>query len=82
MTLAITVYPAGQGWALSAPDLAGEIYFISGGKAEASARTLARRLARAGRSVLLEIVLRDGSIAARALYPSAAVENGPRARPA
>jgi len=71
MTLAITVHPAGQGWAISTPDLAGEIYFISGGKAEAAARALARRLARAGRSVELEIVLRDGSIAARAVYPGA-----------
>jgi xanthine/CO dehydrogenase XdhC/CoxF family maturation factor len=70
MTFAITVHPAGQGWAVSAPDLADEIYFISGGKAEAAARALARRLARAGKSVELEIVLRDGSIATRALYPS------------
>ena len=71
MIYRITLTPTDAGWALRAPELAGELAFLSGARAEAAGRDLAARLARAGRTVELHIVLRNGEVAATVLYPAA-----------
>jgi hypothetical protein len=67
MRLLITVSPAGHAWQVRAPSSEPAL-FRSGGQAEACARRLATRLAHAGRSVEIEIHLRDGRLAGRLQY--------------
>ncbi len=50
-------------------DMGADLYFLSGGRAEAAARALAKRLARIGEPADVEIVLRNGTIAGRFHYP-------------
>lgn len=72
MALQISVAPAGEGWVLRSEAFDNEIMFPNGGKAEASARSLAQRYARAGRSAEVSIYLRDGALAGRFLHQAAA----------
>jgi len=72
MALLITVAPAGSGWSLQSAALVGDILFTSGAKAEAAARSLARRIAEGGGTAELRIVVRDGSLGGAFLYPSRA----------
>ena len=72
MALSIVVAPAGGGWVLRSSALGSEQFFSSGGRAEAAARSLADRVAGAGRDAELEIVLRDGAIAGRLSFPARA----------
>ncbi len=71
MALTITIAPIDDGWTLRAKVLATELYFLSDGGAETAGRTLAERLARAGQATELEVVLRDGAVAARISFPAA-----------
>jgi hypothetical protein len=64
MALSITIVSAGDGWTLRSAELGLDLTFASGGRAEAEGRELAGRLARAGQAVELEIILRDGTVAA------------------
>ena len=70
MALSITVAPVGRGWVLRSSALGSEQFFSSGGRAEAAARSLADRVAGAGRDAELEIVLRDGAVAGRLSFPA------------
>jgi len=62
--LLITVCPGGHGWTLLGPATPA-LEFASGADAERSARRLAESLARTGRGVTVEIVLRDGRLGGR-----------------
>ena len=75
MALSITVAPVGRGWVLRSPTLGSEQFFSSGGRAEAAARSLADRVAGAGRDAELEIVLRDGVVAGRLSFPARAPQS-------
>ncbi len=72
MARQIHVTPAGVGWAVRFDGFE-DLLFKTGARAEAAARALAGRLAAAGRAAELHIFLRDGSLAARVLYPTPAI---------
>jgi hypothetical protein len=76
----IEVAPLDWGWRVSLPTLAGDMVFARGGAAESAARRLAARLAGHGLASELRIRLRDGSLAARLVWPAQA-DLGPGARP-
>ena len=76
MALSITVLPVGRGWVLRSAALGSEQFFASGGRAEDAARSLAQRLASAGRDTELEIRLRDGALAGLLSYPAIASAAG------
>jgi len=76
----IEVAPLDWGWRVSLPALAGDMVFARGGAAESAARRLAARLAGQGLASELKIRLRDGSLAARLVWPAHA-EAGPAAYP-
>ena len=64
----ITVAPVTTGWTLKCTEADHEIYFRSGADAEAAARNLGARLARAGATVVIQIFLRDGTVAGRYVH--------------
>lgn len=66
----IEVAPLDWGWRVSLPALAGDMVFARGGAAESAARRLAARLAGHGMASELKIRLRDGSLAARLVWPA------------
>ncbi|MDB5439072.1 MAG: hypothetical protein JWM33_1499 [Caulobacteraceae bacterium] len=74
MGVKISITSGGHGWTLTSSLSADPVYYLSGGRAERSARSLAERLAKAGEDVELEIRLADGSlvdrIAFRAAHPA------------
>jgi hypothetical protein len=61
----VRVEPLAEGWAVRAAGLANDMIFRSGRAAETAAKTLAFRLAEAGRTVELELRLRTGLVGAR-----------------
>lgn len=61
----IAVRPADYGWSLRIDAQEGVLVFATGGQAETTARSLARRLAEAGQTTDVLIYLRDGSLAGR-----------------
>ena len=61
----ITVAPITTGWTLKCTEVDHEIYFRSGADAEAAARNLGAKLARAGATVVIQIFVRDGAVAGR-----------------
>ncbi|MDB5461606.1 MAG: hypothetical protein JWO72_3347 [Caulobacteraceae bacterium] len=63
MTRIIAVKPVGEGWSVQADAFDSEMMFLSGAKAEAAARRLAKTLARNGESSEIHIFLRDGALA-------------------
>jgi hypothetical protein len=65
MDQAIIVEPSAGGWAVKAPRFANEMFFKSGESAEAAARQLGTKIARASGAVVIEIFLRDGSLGGR-----------------
>jgi hypothetical protein len=65
--LKIIVRPGAQGWLLERP-FTDPVGFDSGAEAEQTARRDAEGLARAGLRVVVEIILRDGSLAARLAF--------------
>lgn len=65
MNRIIAVRPTAFGWSLRIDDQEGVLVFQTGGQAEATARSLARRLAESGQSADVLIYLRDGSLAGR-----------------
>ena len=65
----IFVEPAGDGWIVRGDFRGAPLQFLTGARAEQSARELAHRLADAGEPVVLEIRLRDGARAGRFLFP-------------
>ncbi len=65
----ITVKPESAGWSVAAPPFDNAMLFLSGEKAEAAARSLARHVSEAGHSAKIEIWLRDGRLAGRFICP-------------
>jgi len=65
MDQAIIVEPSADGWAVKSAHFANEMFFKSGESAEAAARELGTRMARASDAVVIEIFLRDGSLGGR-----------------
>ena len=65
MNQAIIVEPSADGWAVKSAPFANEMFFKSGESAEAAARELGSRMARASGAVVIEIFLRDGSLGGR-----------------
>ena len=65
MNRIIAVRPASFGWSLRIDSQESVLVFATGGQAESTARSLARRLAEAGQSADVLIYLRDGSLAGR-----------------
>jgi hypothetical protein len=75
MALLISVAPAGEGWTIHSDDFAEDLFFQSGGRAEAAARALADRNAEQGRAAEVQIFLRDGALAGVVSYPSRFADN-------
>lgn len=73
MGVKISITSNGHGWTMTTSLAADPVYYLSGGRAEGSARALANRLAKAGEDVELEIRLADGSLVDRIAFPAARV---------
>jgi hypothetical protein len=82
MSRTIAVRAASVGWSLHIDGQPGALLFATGGRAEAMARNLARRLAEAGETTDIVIYLRDGSLAgmlrSTPQTPTARPRGGPR----
>ncbi len=61
----INVTPAQGGWTVSAEPFANPQAFLSGAKAEAAARKLARQIVGRGELAEIRVFLRDGSLEVR-----------------
>ena len=68
MALQILVSPAGDGWAVRSEAFHNDLLFEAGGRAEAAARALADRYARAGNPAEVSIYLRNGDLAGRFMH--------------
>jgi len=79
MMQTITVSPRAAGWAVRATGVDNDMLFLSGEKAEAAARALARNVADAGAVTQIEIWLRDGRLGGRFLCPPRDARDGARA---
>jgi hypothetical protein len=73
MNSIIAVKPIGDGWSVQADAFESEMMFLSGAKAEAAARRLARTLSDNGQASEIRIFLRDGAMAAQFAVPARAV---------
>jgi len=74
MIQTISVKPFAAGWAVASDGADNTMLFLSGAKAEAAARSLARNVAKAGKAAEIEIWLRDGRLAGRLVCPPGHVE--------
>jgi hypothetical protein len=63
MNRIIAVKPVGDGWSVQSDAFDSEMMFLSGAKAEAAARRLAKTLAKTGQNSEIRIFLRDGALA-------------------
>ena len=70
MTPIIAVKPLGDGWSVQADAFDSEMMFLSGAKAEAAARRLARTLSDNGQASEIRIFLRDGALAGQFAVPA------------
>lgn len=70
MVRVIVVEPLAHGWAVRQPQVHNSQVFSSGAKAEAAARSLGARLARAGEPTEIRVYLRDGVLGGRFLCPA------------
>jgi hypothetical protein len=78
------VRPSSTGWCVESPVFPDRLEFRSGARAEAAARTLARRHAEAGESAEVQIILRDATIAGVFYFEGrpASCQSPPPAEPA
>ena len=65
MVRRILVAPALTGWSVTSDGFANDMLFLSGAKAESTARKLAQKIAALGEAAQVEVRLRDGSLAGR-----------------
>jgi len=65
MVRKILVAPAPIGWRVQSDGFANDMLFLSGAKAESSARGLAVKIADQGEPTQIEVRLRDGSLGGR-----------------
>jgi hypothetical protein len=70
MSRIISVTPVGDGWSVASDAFDSEMMFLSGAKAEAAARRLARTMAQSGESAEIRIFLRGGALAGRFAVPA------------
>ena len=70
MVQAITVAPSADGWTVKSDAFDSEMMFLSGAKAEAAARRLARTLSKSGQHAEIRIFLRDGALAGKFSVPA------------
>ena len=70
MSQVIAVKPIGNGWSVQAEAFMSEMVFLSGAKAEAAARRLARTLSDNGQASQIRIFLRNGELAAEFAVPA------------
>jgi hypothetical protein len=70
VALLISVAPAGDGWAIQTDDLAEELVFPTGARAESAARAIARRKADEGMDAEIHIFIRGGALAGVVNVPS------------
>jgi len=70
MTSVISVKPAGDGWSVQSDAFRSEMLFLSGAKAEAAARRLAKTLSSSGQASEIHIYLRDGVMAGQVSVPA------------
>ena len=66
----ITVSPADTGWAVKSSSVENPMMFLSGAKAEASARRLAANITMSGVPAEIRIFTRDGALAGRYACPA------------
>lgn len=66
----IRVEPLGEGWTVRSSQIDNDMPFKSGAAAETAARDLAHRLNEAGHDAEIQILLRDGTLAARFACPA------------
>jgi hypothetical protein len=76
MVRLISVTPVGDGWTVRAEPFDNEMIFFSGAKAESTARRMGQTIAGRGETAEMRIFLRDGSLAARFVFPAAQVAGG------
>ena len=69
MVQTLSVRPRNGAWSLTGDFFDNEMLFASGGKAEAAAQSLGRRVAGSGRTAQIEIWVRDGTLAGRFVCP-------------
>ena len=69
MVRKISVAPALVGWSVKSEGFANDMLFLSGAKAESTARHLAEKIAAFGEPAQVEVRLRDGSLAGRFVCP-------------
>lgn len=69
MVHVISVVPDQDGWTVSSDAFANAMVFRSGAKAEAAARGLGVRFARAGEAAQIWVYLRDGTLAGQFVCP-------------
>ncbi len=72
MALQISVAPAAHGWVVRSEAFDNELMFEAGGRAEAAARSLAARYAKAGRPTQVSIFMRDGALAGSFMHHAGA----------
>jgi hypothetical protein len=65
MVRKIFVAPAETGWSVSSDGFENDMLFLSGAKAESTARGLAEKIAISGEYAEVQVRLRDGSLAGR-----------------
>jgi hypothetical protein len=70
MNPVIAVKPIGNGWSVKADAFESEMVFLSGAKAEAAARRLAKTLSENGQASQIRIFLRNGDLAAEFAVPA------------
>ncbi len=68
----ISVAPVGGGWCVSCDECGVDLMFLSGGRAESQARTLARCLAGLGQDALVEVHDRRNALAGVTRYVASA----------
>jgi hypothetical protein len=61
----ICVAPASTGWSVSSDGFENDMLFLSGAKAESTARHLAAKIADSGEHAEVQVRLRDGTLAGR-----------------
>jgi hypothetical protein len=74
MVRKIFVAPALMGWSVKSDGFANDMLFLSGAKAESTARHLAEKIAAFGEPAQVEVRLRDGTLAGRFVCPPPGVE--------
>ena len=70
----ILVEPASNGWSVRSDAFENDMFFLSGAKAESTARKLAEKIAHSGEAAQVEVHLRDGALAGRFVCSPANLE--------